>query len=74
MPTDKQNGRVSASEYVSRTPRSPLARGNRDLPLPKPVGSAILAAKPSESGECQIGSVASPQKIGGGDANRDLLG
>ena len=53
MPMDKQIGRVSALEYVSRTPRSPLARGNRELPLPKPVGSAILAAKPSESGECR---------------------
>ena len=51
MPTDKQIGRASASEYVSRTPRSPLARGNHELPLPKPVGSAIQAAKSSESGE-----------------------
>jgi hypothetical protein len=54
MPTDKQIGRVSASEYVSRRPRSPLARGNGELPLPKPVRSAILTAKPSESGECLL--------------------
>jgi hypothetical protein len=51
---DKQIGRVSASEHVSRRARSPLARGNGKLPLPKPVRSAILAAKPSESGECRL--------------------
>ena len=34
---DKQIGRVSASECVSRRPRSPLARDNGELPLPKPV-------------------------------------
>ena len=53
MPTDKQIARVSASEYVSPRPRSPLARGYDGLP-PKPVRSAILAAKPSESGECRL--------------------
>jgi hypothetical protein len=33
-------------ECVSWRPRSPLARGNDELPLPKPVKSSILAAKP----------------------------
>jgi hypothetical protein len=63
MPWDKQIGRVLASECVSRRPRSPLARDNGELPLPKPVNSAILAAKPPESGECRLrprGSNASP--------------
>src|SRR5262249_17198590 len=44
----------SAPEYISRGPRSPLARGNGELPLPKPARSAILAAKPLESGECRL--------------------
>jgi hypothetical protein len=57
MPRDKQIGRVSALECVSRRPRSPLARGNGELPLPKPVRSAILAAKPPESGECRFSRV-----------------
>jgi hypothetical protein len=54
MPLNKQIGRVSASECVCRRPQSPLARGNGELPLPKPVNSAILAAKPPESGECRL--------------------
>lgn len=54
MSWNKQIGRASASECVSRRPRSPLARGNGELPLPKPVNSAILAAKPPESGECRF--------------------
>ena len=52
MHMDKEIERVSASEYVSRRPRSPLARGNGEPPLPKPVRSAILAGKPSR--ECRL--------------------
>ena len=54
MPWDKQIGRVSASECVSRRPRSPLARGNGELALPKSFEGAILAAKPPKSGECRV--------------------
>jgi hypothetical protein len=50
MPWDKQIGCASASEYLSRKPRPPFARGDGDLPLPKPVKGATLIAKRLSSG------------------------
>jgi hypothetical protein len=76
MPRDKLIGRVSALECVSRRPQSPLARGNDELPLPKPVRSAILAAKPPESGECRIMCLPRPFLLlrGRGGAEKALQG
>src|SRR3954471_6718327 len=54
MPRYRQIGRASALKRFSRRPRSPSARGDGDLPLPKPVRSAMLAAKPLLSGECRL--------------------
>jgi hypothetical protein len=57
MPLNKQIGRASASEYLSRKPRPPFARGDGDLALPKLVRSAMLAAKSLVSGECRFTAV-----------------
>ncbi len=46
-----QIGRASALECLSRSLRSPFAYDNSDLPLPRPVGSATLAAKPPVSAD-----------------------
>ena len=54
MPWCKQIGRASALERFSRRSRSLFARGDGDLPLPKPVRSAMLAAKLLVSGECRL--------------------
>src|SRR6516225_6923981 len=51
----KQRG----SAFCCRQPRASIAccRCRGDLPLPKPVRSAILASKSPESGECRCISV-----------------
>jgi Transposase DDE domain group 1 len=51
MPWDKQIGRASALQCLSRRPRPPFARGDGDLPLLKPANRAMLAAKPRVSGD-----------------------
>src|SRR4051812_42678604 len=54
MPRYAQIGRALALRCLSRRPRPPFARGDGDLPLPKPVKRATLAAKPWISGECRL--------------------
>jgi hypothetical protein len=39
---------------VLSTAGSPFTRGDGDLPLPKPVRSAMLASKLAQSGECRL--------------------
>jgi len=56
MPTDKQIGRASALLGLSRKPQPPFVRSKCDLPLPKPVKSAMLASKATASGECGVKS------------------
>src|SRR3954452_7694297 len=60
----KQIGRALALRWLSRRPQPPFARGNGDLPLPKPVKRATLAAKPRVSGECRRRPVATPSISG----------
>jgi hypothetical protein len=47
--------RVSASGRRQPLASMALARGDGDLPLPKPVRNAILTSKWRESGECRTG-------------------
>ena len=55
MPWEKQFGHASALECLSRRSRLPFAYGDSDLPLPRPVSTAMLVAKASVSGESRLG-------------------
>jgi hypothetical protein len=50
--------RFNVSVPVNRQLRSPLAGRGRDMPLSKPVRSAILAPKALVSGKCRVNRAA----------------
>jgi hypothetical protein len=54
VPRHRQSGTFQCWKPVNRPFRSPVACGEGELLLSKPVRSAILPAKPPESGECRL--------------------
>ena len=54
MPRCGQSSTVRRYRAVNRRLRLPVADAGRDLQLPKPFKSAILASKPRASGECRL--------------------
>lgn len=73
MPWSKQVGCASALQWVSGRSRLPFARSEGDLPLPQPVRTKILAAKPPASGEYQLRSP-EPHAVGAIKDQRDDCG
>jgi hypothetical protein len=54
MPPYKQGGAFQRWAAVSHRLRSPFCSDNGELPLPKPLRSAILTRNRRISGECLI--------------------
>ena len=53
--------------------RSPFAFTGRDLPLPRPLKSTMLASKPQGSGECRLKHYIDELSVTGLTANPTIL-